>query len=54
MDLEEVMAQKKKNLEMLIRNKDEAIRKEMLQYEEAELYIRLQSECFNLYPVVIK
>ena len=39
MDLEEVMAQKKKNLEMLIRNKDEAIRKEMLQYEEAELYI---------------
>ena len=40
MDLEEVMAQKKKNLEMLIRNKDEAIRKEMLQYEEAELYIR--------------
>ena len=54
MDLEEVMAQKKKNLEMLSRNKDEAIRKEMLQYEEAELYIRLQSECFNLYPVVIK
>ena len=54
MDLEEVMAQKKKNLEMLIRNKDEAIRKEMLQYEEAELYIRLQSECFNLYPVVIE
>lgn len=54
MDLEEVLAQKKKNLEMLIRNKDEAIRKEMLQYEEAELYIRLQSECFNLYPVVIK
>ena len=54
MDLEEVLAQKKKNLEMLIRNEDEAIRKEMLKYEEAELYIRLQSECFNLYPVVIK
>lgn len=44
MDLEEVLAQKRTNLEMLIQNKDEAIRNEMLKYEEAELYIRLQSE----------
>ncbi len=54
MDLEEMLAHKKTNLEMLIRKKDEAIRNEMLKYEEAELCIRLQSECFNLYPVVIK
>lgn len=54
MDLEEVLAHKKTNLEMLIRNKDKAIRNEMLKYEEAELCIRLQSECFNLYPVVVK
>ena len=33
---------------------DKAIRNEMLKYEEAEFYIRLQSECFNLYPIVVK
>ncbi|MDD3037426.1 hypothetical protein [Bacteroides sp.] len=54
MDLEETLALKRTNLEKLIQNADEAIRNEMLKYEEAELYIRLQSECFNLYPVVIK
>ena len=54
MDLEETLAHKRVNLEKLIRNKDEAIRRELLKYEEAELYIRLQSECFNLYPLVIK
>lgn len=54
MDLEDVLAKKKENLEKLIRNKDEAIRKEMLQYESAAFYIRLQSECFNLYPVVVE
>ena len=54
MNLEETLAHKKLNLEKLIRNKDEAIRRELLKYEEGELYIRLQSECFNLYPVVIK
>ena len=54
MDLEDVLAKKKENLEKLILNEDEAIRREMLKYEEAEFNIRLQSECFNLYPVVVK
>lgn len=54
MDLEETLALKETNLEKLIENADEAIRNEILKYEEAELYIRLQSECFNLYPVVTK
>ena len=54
MDLEDVLAKKRENLEKLIRNEDEAIRMEMLKYEEAEFNIRLQSECFNLYPVVVK
>ena len=52
MDLEETLALKRTNYEKLIRNMDKAIRNEMLKYEEAEFYIRLQSECFNLYPIV--
>lgn len=51
---EETLALKRTNHEKLIRNMDKAIRNEMLKYEEAEFYIRLQSECFNLYPIVIK
>ena len=54
MDLEETLALKRTNHEKLIRNMDKAIRNEMLKYEEAEFYIRLQSECFNLYPIVVK
>ena len=54
MDLEETLALKRTNYEKLIRNMDKAIRNEMLKYEEAEFYIRLQSECFNLYPIVVK
>lgn len=54
MSLEETLTLKKANLEKLIRNVDEAIEKEMLKYERAELYIRLQSECFGLYPVVAR
>lgn len=54
MSLEETLALKETNLEKLIRNADEAIRKEILKYEKAELYIRLQSECFDLYPVVAR
>lgn len=54
MDLEKTLALKRANLQKLIQNADEAIRNEMLKYEEAELCIRLQSECFNLYPVVVK
>lgn len=54
MSLEETLALKRTNLEKLIRNADEAIRNEILKYEKTEFYIRLQSECFNLYPVVVK
>lgn len=54
MDLEDVLAKKRENLQKLIQKEDEAIRREMLKYEEAEFYIRLQSECFHLYPVVAK
>ena len=54
MDEEKVLAQKKANLEKLIQNMDKAIQNEMLKYDEAEFYIRLQSECFGLYPVVVK
>ena len=43
MDLEETLALKRTNHEKLIRNMDKAIRNEMLKYEEAEFYIRLQS-----------
>ena len=53
-DLEKTLELKRTNLKKLIQNADKAIRREMLKYEEAELYIRLQSECFNLYPVVVK
>lgn len=53
-DLEKTLEHKKTNLKKLIQNADKAIQREMLKYEEAELYIRLQSECFNLYPVVVK
>ena len=48
MDLEETLALKRTNHEELIRNMDKAITNEMLKYEEAEFYIRLQSECFKL------
>lgn len=54
MEQEKVLAQKKENLEKLIQNLNEAIRNEMLKYDEAEFCIRLQSECFGLYPVVVK
>lgn len=54
MDQQEVLARKKVNLEKLIQNMDEAIRNEMLKYDEAEFCIRLQSECFGLYPIVVK
>lgn len=54
MDLEETLSKKEENLRKLIRNKEEAIRKELYQYEEAAFYIRLQSACYNLYPVVVK
>lgn len=50
MDLEETLALKRTNYEKLIRNMDKAIRNEMLKYEEAESYIRLQSECFQPLP----
>lgn len=53
-DLEKTLELKRTNLKKLIQNADKAIRREMLKYEEAELYIRLQSECFNLYLVVVK
>ncbi len=53
-DLEKTLELKRTNLKKLIQNADEAIQREMLKYEEAEFYIRLQSECFNLYPVVVK
>lgn len=54
MDLEKELELKRINLEKLIRNADDAIKKEMLKYDEAEFYIRLKSECFNLYPVIVK
>lgn len=53
-DLEKMLELKRTNLKKLIQNADKAIQQEMLKYEEAEFYIRLQSECFNLYPVVVK
>lgn len=52
MSLEETLTLKNTNLEKLIRNADKAIQDEMHKYENAELYIRLQSECYGLYPVV--
>lgn len=54
MSLEETLALKRTNLEKLIRNADEAIQNEIRKYEKAEFYIRLQSECYDLYPVVVR
>lgn len=54
MNLEETLARKRENLMELIAREDKAIQKEIRKYEYGELYIRLQSECFNLYPIVIK
>lgn len=49
---EEVLAQKTAIAERLIRDKDAIIESELRRYEGAAFYIRLQSECFNLYPVL--
>lgn len=51
-DPEEVLAHKSAIAERLIRDQDAIIESELRRYDQAAFYIRLQSECFNLYPVL--
>lgn len=49
---EEVLAQKTAIAERLMHDQDAIIESELRRYDKAAFYIRLQSECFNLYPVL--
>ena len=53
-DPEEVLKRKEAVVRYLIEQKDEIIDRELHRYEEAALYIRLQSQCFNLYPLLVR
>ena len=51
---EEVLRRKEEVVRYLIEQKDEIIDRELRRYEGAAFYIRLQSECFNLYPLLVR
>lgn len=53
-ELEETLAQKIAIAEKLIAEKDKIIDRELRRYDEAAFYIRLQSSCFNLYPLLVR
>lgn len=53
-ELEKSLAQKTAIVQRLIADKDKIIEKELHRHEEAAFYIRLQSTCFNLYPLLVR
>lgn len=52
--LEEVLAQKEAIARKLINEQDAIIDGELRRHEEAAFYIHLQSQCFNLYPLLTR
>lgn len=53
-ELENLLAQKTAVAERLIAERDAIIDRELRRHEEAAFYIRLQSRCFNLYPLLVR
>lgn len=53
-DPEEVLKRKEAVARFLIAYQDEIIDQELHRYEGAALHIRLQSQCFNLYPLLVR
>lgn len=53
-EVEKVLAQKTAIAERLIAEQDAIIEQELRRHEEAAFYIRLQSSCFNLYPLLVR
>lgn len=54
LELENLLAQKTAVVERLIAERDAIIDRELRRHEEAAFYIRLQSRCFNLYPLLVR
>lgn len=53
-DPEEVLERKEAAARFLIAHQDEIIDQELRRHEGAALHIRLQSQCFNLYPLLVR
>lgn len=53
-EVEKLLAQKTAVAERLIAERDAIIDGELRRHEESAFYIRLQSRCFNLYPLLVR
>lgn len=54
LESQQILANKQAIKERLIRDEDKIIQQELEKYDESALLIRLQSECFPLYALLIK
>ena len=54
LETNKMLAEKQAIRERLVREEDKIIQQELKKYDDAALFIRLQSECFPLYDLLIK